>query len=164
MRNLLEQRVKEFNIPKWPGECTFGRVMIFRIPDKASARDTFVPGGAIVKPETVKSNEEFRSPRGVVVSAGLQAMDILRGNGIGLGHIVWISSYTPWRFEVDRNSDGESIEFMFMQAGDITLSEDLVKMFKEGKARIERKDGRHTLVIDDEYLPRFDPFEHPDAM
>ena len=163
-KSLLDKRIAEFEIPMWPGEATFARILVYRIPDKAAARDTFVEDGKILMPETVRSNEEFRSPRGIIVSAGLQAMDILRGNGMQLGEMIWMSSHTPWRFKVDTRKDGTDVEFFFMQAGDVTLSEDLLTARQAGKVRVELRDGKHQLVVADDKVPRFDPPSHPDDM
>ena len=162
--SLLDRRIAEFEIPRWPGEATFARILVYRIPDKAAKRKTFVEGGAIVMPDDVHSNNEFRSPRGIIVSAGLQAMDILRGNGMQLGEMIWMSSHTPWRFEVDTKQDGKPVEFYFMQAGDVTLSEDLLEARRSGAVRVELRDGKHQLTIADEAIPRFDPPSHPDDM
>jgi hypothetical protein len=162
--SLLERRIREHKIPAWPGQAMYNRIIVYRLPDKAAARESFTEGGLIVKPETVASNTKYKSPRGVIVSAGLQAMDVLRGNGIGLGDIIWMASHTPWRFEVERTTEGESIEFFFMQAGDVVISEDLIKRLKNGTAKIEIRDGKHQLVLEDTVVPRFDPPEHPDDM
>lgn len=163
-KSLLERRIAEYDIPDWPGEATFARILVYRIPDKAAKRNTFIEGGSIVMPETTQSNNEFRSPRGIIVSAGLQAMDILRGNGMQLGEMIWMSSHTPWRFQVDTKEDGKDVEFYFMQAGDVTLSEDLLQARKENKIRVELREGKHQLVIAEDRIPRFDPPSHPDDM
>jgi len=162
MTTFLEQRVREYNIPKWPGSCCFNSILIYRIPDKAAERKTYVPGGMIQIPDDQKSNREFRSPRGIVVAAGLVAADVLRGHGICLGDIIWMSSWTPFRFEVDTTTEGKAVEFFFMQAENITLDEDLEERKLAGKVHIEVKNGKHELVIDDECIPRFDPIRHPD--
>lgn len=162
--SLLDKRIREFNIPQWPGQAMYARIIVYRLPDKASKRTTFAEGGLIEKPDTIASDTKWRSPRGVIVSAGLQAMDILRGNGIGLGDIIWMASHTPWRFEVDRKVDGESVEFHFMQAGDVVISEDLIERMRNKTAQVEIRDGRHQLVLEDAAVPRFDPPNHPDDM
>jgi hypothetical protein len=164
VKTLLDQRIRKFKIPKWPGQAMYGRIIVYRLPDKAAARESFTKGGLIVKPESVASDTKWRSPRGVIVSAGLQAMDILRGNGMGLGEIIWMASHTPWRFEVDRTTDGQSIEFFFMQAGDVVISEDLLGRMAGGSAQIEIRDGKHQFLLEDSAVPRFDPPQHPDDM
>lgn len=161
-KSLLEKRIAEYGIPMWPGEATYQTILIYRIPDEAAARDTYVPDGLIVKPDDVKANTKFRSPRGIIVSAGLQAMDILRGNGMQLGEMVWMSSWTPFRFEVDTGKDGNPVEFYFMNAGNVTLSEDLLRARQAGNIRVELRDGKHQLVIADDRVLRFDPPSYPD--
>jgi hypothetical protein len=161
--SLLDQRIREFKIPVWPGQAMYNRIIVYRLPDKAAARESFTEGGLIVKPETVASDTKWRSPRGVIVSAGLQAMDVLRGNGIGLGDIIWMASHTPWRFEVERTLEGEVIEFFFM-SGDVVISEDLPKRISAGYVKVELRDGKHQLALEKGAIPRFDPPEHPDDM
>lgn len=162
--SLLNRRITEYGIPEWPGEAQYARIIVYRVPDKAASRDTYADGGLIVKPETVASNTKWRAPRGIIVSAGLQAMDVLRGNGMGLGDMIWMASHTPWRFEVEQKVDGESVEFFFMQVGDIVLNEDMLERRRNGSAKVEIRDGRHQLVLDDSVVPRFDPPAHPDEM
>ena len=164
VESILDQRVREYNIPPWPGDAQYARIIVYRVPDKAASRETFAEGGFIVKPDPVASNIKWRAPRGIIVSAGLQAMDVLRGNGMGLGDMIWMASHTPWRFEVEQKVDGQSVDFFFMQVGDIVLSEDMLERRKKGTAKVELRDGRHQLVLDDSVVPRFDPPAHPDEM
>jgi hypothetical protein len=167
-RSLLEQRIREHKIPDWPGQAMYGRIIVYRVPDKAAQRETFSEGGVIVMPEDLADSKKWRAPRGVIVSAGLQAMDVLYGNGLGLGDMIWMASHTPWRFEVDSKVKGEKVEsteFFFMQAGDAVLAEDLYEKIKAGTVRVVRgEDGRHHYEADDGAIPRFDPPTHPDDM
>ena len=167
VESLLERRIREYNIPRWPGQALYGRIIVYRIPDKAAERKTFVEGGLIEMTEEQAAGRAFRAPRGIIVSAGLQAMDVLRGNGIGLGEMIWMASHTPWRFEVDAKQSGEkveTVEFFFMQAGDAVISEDLAERVQSGKAQVELRDGKHQYVVEGDAVPRFDPPEHPDDM
>jgi hypothetical protein len=164
---LLDRRIKEYNIPDWPGQALYGRIIVYRIKDENADRKTFTAGGVIEMPDDVASTQKWKAPRGIIVSAGLLAMDILRGNGIGLGEVIWMASHSPWRFEVDSKlKDGkvESVDFYFMQAGDAVLSEDLVERIREGDAVVEFENGKHRYVVEGKAFPRFDPPEHPDDM
>lgn len=166
--SLLEQRIREYSIPPWPGQAMYARIILYRIPDKAAARETFNDGGLIVMPDDMVDTKNWRAPRGVIVSAGLHAMDILRGNGLGLGDIVWMASHTQWCFEVDTKVKGDKVEktaFYFMQAGDAVIAEDLYEKVQAGTMRaVCGKDGKHYWVVDDGAIPRFDPPSHPDEM
>lgn len=165
--SLLDRRIREYNIPPWPGQAMYGRIIVYRVPDKAAERKTFIEGGVIEMTEEQAGGRAWRAPRGIIVSAGLQAMDVLRGNGMGLGEMIWMASHTPWRYEVDSKQTGdkvETVEFFFMQAGDVVISEDMQERIRSKRATIELRDGKHQLTIDNEEIPRFDPPTHPDDM
>jgi len=154
---LLDAAIKEFKIPKWPYEAAYDRIVVFSIPEDKAARETFVAGGTIVKPETVRDREENETPRGVIVSAGLGARDVLRSHGMGLGHVVWVARLSPWRHVVERTADGE-VTFLFLRAGDIVGSETLQKFVKAGKAKVTTDaEGRHVYEYEGDTAPRFDP-------
>lgn len=166
--SLLDQRRREYSIPMWPGQAMYGRIIVYRIPDKAAERKKYNEGGIIEMIDDVADNKKWHAPRGVIVSAGLLAMDILRGNAIGLGDMIWMASHTPWRFEVDsevKNGKVESTEFFFMQAGDVVLAEDLFEKVKAGTVLpVLGATGKHHYEVDGESIPRFDPPEHADDM
>ena len=63
----------------------FERVIVYLVPDEAASADKFIPDGMIYKVDQRKETDKARSPRGVIVSAGLAALDILVGNGMQLG-------------------------------------------------------------------------------
>lgn len=159
MKSLLDAAIKEHRIPKWPYEAFADRIVVFIVPEDKAARDTFVEGGKIVKVENRKAAEESESPRGIIVSAGLQARDILRSNGIGLGHMVWVARHSPWRHQVDKDQNGKDIEFFFLRAGDIVGSEDTLGAIAKGDLTVETKpDGTHCYKYKRESArPRFDP-------
>jgi hypothetical protein len=138
LTKLLRKRAVEYNIPSWPGETPFDRVLVYRIPDDASERETFVAGGKIVKAESAQDASKARSPHGIIVSAGLGALGILYDHGMGLGDIVWIMPHAPYRFEVEKNAQGKSIEFFPMYVGDVVLSEDVSQRLADGELDIVR--------------------------
>ena len=140
---LLMKRVKEFDIPEWPGQACFERVIVYRIPDDSSASETYAEGGVIVKPENRLEADKDRSPRGVVVSAGLAAMDILVSNGMQVGELVWFAPHVPFRFEVGKRPDGQRLEFYFMNVGDIVLSEDILQRTMDGEIVLGQQGNQH---------------------
>ena len=157
MKSLLQKRIEEFKLPECPYEPAFDRVVVCILPEKKASRDTYVDGGLIQKPQAIKTREENESPRGVLIAAGLGAMDELRGFGIDLGHLVWIARFSPWRHVVDRKAEGD-IELMFLRAGDIVGSEDVRGLVREGKLKVKvGDDGRHQYTMHDSAIPRFDP-------
>lgn len=155
---MLEARIKEFDIPRWPYAACFDRVIVWTLPEAKAKRDTYIPGGHIHMPERVKQAIEDESPRGVLVSAGLTGRDYLASHGMGLGHVVWVARLSPWRHEVERDSQGRDIRFLFLRAGDLCGSEDTLKWEAEGRIQVVTDaEGKHHYVFDGETRPRFDP-------
>lgn len=158
--SLLLQRMKEFEIPEWPGEAVFEEVLLYCLPDEGAASETFSKDGMIVKPDTRKAIDIARSPRGIVVSAGLKAMDIMDAHGMQVGELVWFAPHVPYRFEVGRNEKGP-ILFMFMNVADIKLSEDVPTRLANGDIVLTKNSkGEHVYAGKD----RVDPTLSPDAI
>lgn len=162
MRDLLAEAIERYKVPPCPYEAVYDRVVVFSVPEEKAERETYAQGGVIVKPETRRDTEKRETPRGILVSAGLAAMDVLKGHGIGLGHMVWVARLAPWRHEVDRTENGV-VEFLFLRVGDIVGSETLQQYIRDGKAKVtvstEGEDkGQHRYeFIDGGVAPRFDP-------
>jgi hypothetical protein len=156
---LLAKRVNDLEIPPWPGQATFERVIVYRIPDEGSSSETFAKDGLIVKPETRRETDKERSPRGVVVSAGLAAMDVLVSNGMQLGELVWFAPHVPFRFEVGKRTDGTPWEFYFMNVGDIVLSEDILQRVVDGTIHLSRAGAQHVYNNEERREPTHTPDE-----
>lgn len=156
---LLEEAIKRYGIPRCPYEPAFDRVVVYSVPEERAERDTFIEGGKLFKPETRKDYERNSTPRGVLVAAGLGARDVLRSHGMGLGHVVWVARFSPWRHVVDVNDKAREEEFLFLRVGDIVGSETLAGWATSGQVKIQvQPDGTHHYVTEfDQLLPRFDP-------
>jgi hypothetical protein len=141
---LLANRLNELQIPPWPGQACFERVIVYRIPDDSSTNETFVKGGVIVKLDSRVATDKDRACRGVVVSAGLAAMDVLVSNGMQLGEMVWFAPFVPYRFEVGTRADGTPWEFYFMNVGDIVLSEDILQRVVDGDVNLSKVGNTHV--------------------
>ena len=155
--SLLDERLKKYGLPPWPYQPAFDRIVVYTMPEEKASRETFVEGGLIVKAEVTKDREEQESPRCILVAAGLAARDQLRGDGIDVGHIVWVARFSPWRHTVERTTDGD-VDFMFLRAGDVVGSEDVLRLMRDGKIKTKvGDDGKHQYVVEDSAIPRFDP-------
>jgi hypothetical protein len=53
--------------------------------------------------------------------------------------------------------DGREVSFMFLRAGDIVGSEDVKHALSASLLEVTVKDDRHSFVMDDAALPRFEP-------
>ena len=149
--NKLEERIKKYNIPAPLYEPVFDRVLVFQIPTMES--ETF-RDGVIFKPNETKKRESAQSPRGVVVSAGMRARDILESHGIQLGDIVWFARHTMWRHELDASSKSFSV----IRAGEVCGSEDLFDRIGTEVQMTKDEDGHYQL----EGIKRQDPSEYDD--
>lgn len=158
--SLLDEAVRVHKIPTWPYEASYDRIVVYSVPEEKASRETFSPGSTLIRPAQSQKREALETPRGVIVSAGLGARDVLRSHGIGLGHMVWVARLSPWRHEVDRDADGKTIEFLFLRVGDIVGSETLLRLLKEGRVlvAIDNETGVHRYHFHDGGdMPRFDP-------
>lgn len=140
---LLDERRLKYEIPQgaFRHQMAFDRVMLWQIPEHHNEGRTYA-GTTIIKTDMRKSNDEREAPRGIVVSAGLSALDTLRSNGIDLGHIVGYVRLAPWRKTVDCYL-GKEVQALIIRAGDIVSSEDLMTGILGGACSIEvrEKDG-----------------------
>lgn len=123
---LLDKRRLEYGIPNGAFESfpTFDKVYIYQIPLPGQGKSTYTEGGMILKPEQTKSAERRTAPRGIVISAGLQALDSLYSTGIEIGHIVRFKKLSPFIMPV-AEIKGKWFEVYVVRDGDIEASEDL---------------------------------------
>ena len=153
---LLEERRFKFAIPNgaFKLQAAFDVCLVHQLPRFHG--ETYGDNGVIVMPQTGRRRVEEETPRGVLVSAGLQALDHLRSNGIDLGHIVSFIRQAPWRMPVEMIA-GCDFNLLILRTGDITGSEDLREAVASGKSRIEydSEAGQHTFV--DAQGKRWDP-------
>ena len=143
MPPLLKKRIKEFHIPPAPGQANFDEVLVFQIPDGEKGGETFGKESRILKPQTKKDSDEKRCPRGVIVSAGLGAMDKLRDHGMQIGEMVRFSPHVYTRFELDHDAQGLEQYMPFMTVGDIKVSEDIPARLVSGELELVYEDGQH---------------------
>lgn len=121
---LLDKRRLEFLIPNGAFESQpgFDRVYIWQI--STIQRDTYSEGGKIIMPDQVQAAKRNTAPRGVLVSAGLKAMDALYSTGFEIGHIVRFKCLAPFMQPVEE-IDGHTLTVMVVRDGDIVSSEDM---------------------------------------
>lgn len=144
---LLDRRRLEFGMPDdvLRQQCAFDRMLIFQIAPHFSSGNTF-GSTKIIMTDKTKARKRDEAPLGIIVSAGLSALDHLRSNGMDLGHIVAFAKYTPYKY-VCTMVDTEELQLLLVRSGDIIGSEDLALDMLEGRIRIERnKDGDHVFV------------------
>lgn len=132
---VLDERRFEYGIPNGCFEHypAFDKVYIWQVT--LTERHTYSEGGAIVKPEAIIASDRNTAPRGIIVSAGLQALDSLRSTGIDIGHIVRFKKFSPFIQPVGEIK-GVNLTVMVIRDGDIVSSEDLAKEFHAKRVSI----------------------------
>lgn len=133
---ILDKRRIEYLIPNgafesYPG---FDKCYIWQI-SLEGARDTYSEGGKILMPDAVKSYKKNTAPRGILVSAGLQAMDSLYSTGFEIGDIVRFKKFSPFIMPVGE-IDGHELAVMVVRDGDLEASEDLALELNERRNNI----------------------------
>lgn len=139
---LLDERRMKHCIPDGAFEirAAFSTVLIAQLP---SEEGNYYQGTSIIKPDAIKVKEREQTSRGILVSAGLVALDTLRSNGIDLGHIVHFRRLQPWR-QLVATISGFPYYLVEAYDGDIKASEDIVGWLRDGRVTEEcGDDGRH---------------------
>lgn len=135
---ILDKRRLEYGIPNGAFESQpgFDKVYLYQIPLPGQGGETYSTGGSILKPETVQSWERNTAPRGIIVSAGLQAMDSLYSSGYAVGHIVRFKKLSPFIMPV-AEIRGKWLSVYVIRDGDIESSEDLAQQLHNREVTIK---------------------------
>lgn len=143
---LLDRRRIEHVIPEgvFRFQAVFDRIYVVQMGEKDKKVNETWGDTKILMPQASRDYKRSETPRGIIVSAGLQAEEILRGNGMAVGHIVRFIRNAPWAMPVD-NINGKDKHVFVMRDGDITGSEDLMANLKAGKVKRIWKDVPKTL-------------------
>lgn len=132
---LLDNRRLDYLIPNGAFEVypAFDKVLIWQLSTKES--NTYAKGGKIVMPDNILAAKRNIAPRGIIVSAGLKAMDALYSTGIEVGHIVRFKKMSPFCMPVEE-IDGHELTVMEVRDGDIAASEDLATHINSRRGKI----------------------------
>lgn len=143
---LLEQRRLEYMIPDaaFGRACMFDKVLLFQIPmwEQETYGDT-----RIIMPESGQERVEESAPRGIIVSAGLQALGVLYSHGSGLGHKVLYVHLTPWRVPFMMIS-GHELYLIPLRVGDLVADEDAGAALCSGDMELVRDGSEHKYRRD----------------
>lgn len=125
-------------------QAVFDRVLVWRVPEGWYAGDKF-EGTNIVKAVSTKARQELDTPRGIIVSAGLNALDVLRSQGMDIGHVVHICVNSMYRRPLE-DTGNDKFTLGLLRVGDIVDSEDLADALDRGECRVYQVKGEHRLV------------------
>ena len=140
---LLEDRRHEFGIPDsaMSVRAVFDRIYVFQVPD---AVERSLASGLIVMTDVKKAIELQSTPRGVIVSAGLSALDVMWSHGIELGSVVRLQRLAPFHMRYDV-IDMKEQYLLVMRIGDITGCEDGAPL--AGPVALDQPDGTKRYVL-----------------
>jgi hypothetical protein len=144
----LEDARLKYGIPDsvFGVEALFDRIFVWQLP---RVFGDVIEGTTLIKPETTRQREEEGTPRGVVVSAGLKALDNLRSNGVELGDVVNFIRLSPWKLTM-QEIRGVEVNVLILRDGDLIASEELPKRRNKGfltTTCVTTKDGlEHQLT------------------
>jgi len=147
---LLLHRIEQFGLVLPKGRPVYDRIYVYPIGDKD--QDEKIAGSILYKPQMTK--DRFAASRGVIVKAGIKALEHMWAHGIELGHIVLVARLSPW----ERKYEGKGREHtvMVLRSSEIVSSEDLEEDVLDQCVGFKlAEDG--TLMIEDR--PRVDPEE-----
>lgn len=158
---LLDKKRLEWLIPDSAFAAAFGtlydRILVYKIPMlvKTRAEDKTYGGGLIVKPDVGREREQREAPRGVIVGAGLKALDALRSNGVDVGHTVVYIKTSVWSVP-NMYVAGKWERLEVLRDGDLIYSEDLSDAVRSKACRLVRnEEGVH--FYEDVDGKRWDP-------
>jgi hypothetical protein len=151
---LLLHRLKQFDISLPKGRTVYDRIYVYPLEGK-DLGDKF-EGSMLYKPG--QSQNLYGASRGVIVKAGLRALEQMWSHGIELGHIVIVARLSPWERKYE--GKGRIHTVMVLRASEIVSSEDLEDDILEECIGFSLKDGRLEL----EDRPRVDPDENDEGI
>lgn len=152
---LLDARRIQYGMPDqaFAGEAVFDRIFLWQIPHNF---DETYTGTSIVKTPNARKREEEECPRGIIVSAGLRALDNLRSHGVDIGHIVQFLKVGPFRMPLGQIGGVDIPPLIVARDGDIAASEELPKLRRANKVRTIAVDAggavEHRLEVDGKTL------------
>lgn len=143
MPRLLNERRERYMIIDQMFEypAMYDRILVHQV---SMHEGTDTKGGLIVMPESVKQREKDAACLGIIVSAGLQALDELRSNGSDIGHLVAFVQWSVYRLPVFTIA-GRDFHLLVLKAGDIVADCDLFRLRKEQNVRIVERELPPTV-------------------
>jgi hypothetical protein len=134
---LLDRRRLEHGIPNgaFKAHSLFDWILVWQIAQFDSVDGTY-GDTRIILTEKGQAMTREEAPRGIIISAGLAALDNLRSNGVDLGHIVRFIRNAPMRIPVEMIG-GRMLYGIKLKDGDVTDSEDLQEALAKGECKVE---------------------------
>ncbi len=154
MTPLLAERVEKFGIVLPRARPVYDRMFVYPLEGRDES-DTFA-GTGIIKPK--ESKDLYGASRGVLVKAGMGALELLWSHGVELGHIVLVARLSPWVRKYE--GKGKIHQVLVLRASELVGSDDLENDVIEGHVGFSCVDGRLEILD----RPRRDPEENDEGI
>lgn len=134
MSKLTERR-KLYDIPAAPYLPLGKNILVFRLPS-----ETVTASGLLI----VEDAQEPK-PMGVIIAAGLGALDVLDSHLVEIGDIVWFGRFAGWEKEVQRDPGGKGKRILQMKVEDVLGSVDAIERSKDYEILLNEEEN-HIYV------------------
>jgi hypothetical protein len=131
----LEAARQKHGIPDGFFRACAGFDRIFVFPLDPFDQDDRIPGTSLYRPQLTKQKDLQEGYRGVLISAGLTAMDRLMSHGYELGDIVMTNKNVPFARRVEQ-LEGFEMFVLVMRDGDLAGNETLQEDIRAGRRRV----------------------------
>ena len=144
---LLDEQRMRWQIPDGAFEdsAVFDRLLIYQVSDAAEF-ETWMKDGKIVRPVAYRAAAHCESAQGIIISAGLTAMDNLRSNGMDVGHHVWFNLNPVYQLKYCRTGEADSEHdriasrsLLILRDADLVASKTLCQQLKGNDVRVDFK-------------------------
>lgn len=146
----LEAARQKWGIPDGFFKYAAGFDRIFVFPIDPFDQDDKLPNSFLFRAQTTKQKDLQEGYRGVLISAGLTAMDRLMSHGYELGDIVMTNKNVPFARRMEL-LEGEPMFVLVMRDGDLAGNETLQDDIRAGARRVIDVGGEtgwsHQLAV-----------------
>lgn len=143
---LLEHRRLDFGIPDGAfqtSQALFERVNIWPVALPSDVKETY-GDTKVIKTAGTQKVEEQDTSRGVIISAGAKALDVLRSNGVDLGQIIYFTRLAIYGITVDWIG-GKPKRIKMLNVGEVTDAEDVLFAMQAGRIRWGGEPYKHNI-------------------
>lgn len=153
---LLDERRLRYGIPDeaFDAEATYDRWLGWQIEPKHEEGKKTFGDTSIIMPESQQKRALKESTRVVILSAGLECLDVFGAHGHSLGQIVNIIRMSPWHHLIGTYG-GHDVHVMILRSGDIVSNEDQRALLRAGKVKKTCEAGQYKFT--DEEGKTWDP-------
>lgn len=134
MPRLLNERRERYLIidEMFQYPAMYDRILVHQVSRHAGETKG---GGKIIMPDATRDREKDSANLGIIVSAGLRALDELESNGSGVGHLIAFVQWSVYRIPI-ATIGGKDWWLLVLKAGDIVADCDLQRLRNEQEVRV----------------------------